>query len=132
MLCESEMRIYQDLFLDSAALNLHDYYSGLERIFSRIATVVDANLPAGVNWHQQLLMQMQHDIPDIRPPVISAHVAGTLDEFRRFRHVVRNIYAFQFDLAQVARLVALMINSFPQIRSEIQEFAQFLKQVGDG
>jgi hypothetical protein len=27
----------QDLFLDSVALNLHDFYTGLERIFTHIA-----------------------------------------------------------------------------------------------
>jgi hypothetical protein len=34
-----------DYYLDSVALNLHGFYSGLERIFVMIATVVDMNLP---------------------------------------------------------------------------------------
>ena len=28
----------EDLFLDSVALNIHDFYTGLERILSQIAT----------------------------------------------------------------------------------------------
>ena len=35
----------QDLFLDSIALNLHDFYTGLELIFSKVATLVDTNMP---------------------------------------------------------------------------------------
>jgi hypothetical protein len=35
----------QDLYLDSAALNLHDFYAGLERIFRQIAATVDQSVP---------------------------------------------------------------------------------------
>ena len=54
----------QDLYIDSAALNLHDFYAGLERIFHQIATTIDGNLPVGREWHRDLLHQMQIDLPD--------------------------------------------------------------------
>ncbi|MBS3968001.1 MAG: hypothetical protein KGZ60_13685 [Truepera sp.] len=41
-----------DLYLDSVALNLHDFYGGLERIFRHIATGVDQSLPGGPEWHR--------------------------------------------------------------------------------
>lgn len=34
-----------DLYIDSASLNLHDVYSGFERIFRQIAATVDDNVP---------------------------------------------------------------------------------------
>ena len=55
-------------------------------------------MPQGFNWHQVLLEQMTNEIPDIRPAVISEVTYEALDEYRGFRHVVRNIYAFQLDL----------------------------------
>jgi hypothetical protein len=122
----------QDLYVDSAALNLHDFYAGLERIFHQIATTVDGNLPTGQEWHRDLLQQMQADVPDLRLPVLSAEVAQALDEFLRFRHVVRNIYAFQFDPEQVARLVQLMPPVFHQAQTELLAFAEFLEQVSNG
>ena len=61
----------QDLFLDSIALSLHDFYTGLELIFSKIATVVDANMPAGREWHRDLLIQMGLELSATRPPVLS-------------------------------------------------------------
>lgn len=120
----------QDLYIDSAALNLHDFYAGLERIFQQIATTIDGNLPGGGEWHRDLLHQMQADLPDLRPPVLSAETAQALDEFLRFRHVVRNIYAFQFDRERVARLVQLMPSAFQQAQTELFTFAEFLEQVG--
>jgi hypothetical protein len=120
----------QDLYLDSAALNLHDFYSGLERVFYQIATTVDGNLPAGREWHRDLLHQMQADLPDLRPPVLSPEVRQAIDEFLRFRHVVRNIYAFQFDPNGLERLVQLLPSTFQQARVELLAFADFLEQVG--
>ena len=87
----------QDLYIDAAALNLHDFYSGLERIFYQIATTVDGNLPNDREWHRDLLQQMQTDLPDWRHPVLSAEVGQAIDGFLRFRHVVRNVHAIQFD-----------------------------------
>ena len=44
-----------DYYLDSVALNLHGFYSGLERIFKKIAASVDESVPEGANWHKELL-----------------------------------------------------------------------------
>lgn len=55
---------------------------------------MDGNIPSGHNWHQELLQQMHMEISDLRPAVLSAEAMKMLDEFLRFRHVVRNIYAF--------------------------------------
>ncbi len=57
-----------DFYLDGVALNLHGFYSGLERIFERIATSIDNVVPSGANWHQELLEQISIEVIDIRPP----------------------------------------------------------------
>jgi hypothetical protein len=120
----------QDLYIDSAALNLHDFYAGLERIFQQIGATVDGNIPAGSNWHRELLKQMEADLPDVRPPVLSVTTAETLDEFLRFRHVLRNVYAFQFDPERVARLVKQMRPAWMHVQQELSAFAVLLEQVG--
>jgi hypothetical protein len=60
-----------DLYIDSASLNLHDVYSGLERVFKQIAATVDGNVPSSPEWHRELLEQMGLDLPQVRPPVLS-------------------------------------------------------------
>jgi hypothetical protein len=120
----------QDLLIDSAALNLHDLYSGLERIFQQIAATVDGCLPAGPEWHRELLQQMRVDLPKLCPPVMSDEIAGTLEEYLRFRHVVRNVYTFTFDPDQIARLVNKVRTIFAQVQNELEVFARFLEMVG--
>ena len=46
----------------------------------------------GKQWHRDLLIQMSLDISQTRPKIISQETVTNLDEYRRFRHVVRNVY----------------------------------------
>ena len=70
---------------------------GLERVLHHIAAMVDGSVPAGREWHRDLLRQMGIALPQVRPEVLSAGTIKALDEYLRFRHVVRNVYAFEFD-----------------------------------
>lgn len=115
-----------DFYLDSVALNLHGFYSGLERIFERLAETIDGSLPKGENWHQALLVQMSNEVTGIRPAVISQQTVKRLDEYRGFRHVVRNVYTFRFNEAKLEKLVLGARDAFMQARVEILAFADFL------
>ena len=118
-----------DLFLDSASLNLHDVYSGLERVFKQIAATVDGTVPTSAEWHRELLEQMGLDLPKVRPPVLTRKAIQSLDEYLRFRHVVRNVYTFSFDPERIGRLVNEMDAVFDRVKQELSGFADFLETV---
>ena len=109
------------------ALNLHGFYGGLERLFGRIAVVVDGSLPEGPHWHQALLKQMAEDLPGLRPAVLSSETAAKLDEYRAFRHVVRNLYTVAFQPERLKVLVGDVLPLFEQVRTELFAFATFLE-----
>jgi hypothetical protein len=119
--------VVQDLLLDSIALNLHDFYSGLERIFTHIASDVDQSVPTAHDWHRELLRQMTVELPGLRPPVLTAAMAADADEFLRFRHVVRHIYAFALDPEQVERLAGRLPATFHEIRTALLDHATLLE-----
>lgn len=119
----------QDFYLDSAALNLHDFYAGLERVFHHIAAHVDRSVPESGEWHRELLLQMGLEVPDVRPPVLSAELIRALDEYLRFRHVVRNVYTFAFDPERIERLAKRMRSSFDKVRTDLLTFADFLERL---
>ena len=118
----------QEIYLDSVALNLHGFYSGLERIFQLIARRVDENNPSGDLWHRDLLKQMSREQQHLRPAVISTNSFSALDELRRFRHLVRNVYAFNLLPEKVAPIVSNLSKSWPIIEAEVLAFADFLEQ----
>jgi hypothetical protein len=124
-------RSTDDPYLDSVALNLHSFYAGLERLFRVVAATVDGQVPTGEHWHQLLLEQMASEVSGVRPAVISDGTRQSRDEYRGFRHIVRNVYTFRFDPAKIQRLVENAPAAFAQAQAELLAFADFVDQQAD-
>ena len=62
---------------------------------------------------------------------MTAEAIQRLDEYLRFRHVVRNVYTFSFDPERIGRLVKELENVFEQVRQELSAFADFLEKVSE-
>lgn len=120
----------ESAYLDSVALNLHGFYSGLERLFELIARHVDRSLPTGETWHRDLLQQMAQDMTSVRPAVLSQDSALTLDEFRRFRYLVRSVYAISLAPEKMAGLMSALPTLWLTLRAELLAFADFLEALG--
>lgn len=127
--CTKETSEDQDVYLDSVALNLHGFYSGLERLFEMIAQRLDHSLPSSEVWHRDLLFQMGREIHSARPAVISQEHADRLDEFRRFRHLVRNVYTMNLMPDRMSKLISVLPNLWSQLRAESMAFADFTKDL---
>ena len=121
----------QDFLIDSVALNLHGFYSGLERIFELIARQIDQTMPVGDMWHRDLLKQMAEPVPELRPAVIGESSFRFLDEMRRFRHLVRNVYTFNLDPNKIDPLANALAETWPRLRLELLAFGEFLTELAD-
>ncbi len=120
----------ESAYLDSVALNLHGFYSGLERLFELIARHVDGLLPGGEMWHRDLLHRMTQEVDGIRPAVISQESGKVLDELRRFRHLVRNVYTMSLSPEKMAGLVSALPALWSTLQAELGAFADFLEAAG--
>ncbi len=119
-------------YLDGVALNLHSFYTGLERIFELVISEIDEAIPSGSNWHQALLRLAATDIPQLRPALISDATRNALDRYRGFRHVVRSIYSFELDKEQMVPLLSHLRAVFESAKVELTRFAEALRQSGTG
>jgi hypothetical protein len=72
---------------------------------------------------------MTIEVKGLRPQVLSDGAATALDEYLRFRHVVRNVYAFNLDPERVRQLTANVRAAFDLASTELQAFADFLEAV---
>jgi hypothetical protein len=75
---------------------LHDFSTGVEKIFRRIAARIDQDLPTGENWHIQLLQRMAVPVEGIRP------------RGREARNRSRRISPFSSSFSQYIRFRAQM------------------------
>lgn len=119
---------HDDYYLDGVALNLHGFYSGLEKIFEKIASKIDGAVPTAANWHQELLEQMSMEILDVRPAVISEDSRDMLVDYRGFRHVVRNVYTYHMNPEKMERLIEKIDSVLEKLSSELMTFATFLQE----
>ncbi len=72
---------------------------------------------------------MSAEIRDRRPAVISRETRACLDNYRGFRHVVRNIYTFNLDLLRLRDLVIGLPNCYASLIQDIHQFCDFLEQL---
>lgn len=115
--------------LESAALRLHNFYTGCERIFKLIASDINDFVPNSWDWHRRLLTQMSLEVEGIRPAVITESVRRDMEELLSFRHLVRNIYGHELEPKRVERLVKLAKKLFPKLDKEIKAFVSYLKNL---
>lgn len=116
------------LYNRAAGSILHDFYTGIEKIFCDIANKIDKGLPRQKDWHIRLLKSMAETKKN-RPEVISLELMEKLKEYLGFRHLFRNIYGMQLDWD---KLKILLIRIQGDLWLELKEqFDLFIKKIRD-
>jgi len=118
-----------NLDLRAAGSILHDFYNGVENIFRRVAQELNGGLPAGEDWHKQLLTDMSLDVKGVRPPLVSEDLKLKLQKYLGFRHIFRDVCGFHLEQEQIK----VMVKEFPRIlswlRREIAAFQEYLDKL---
>lgn len=112
---------------ESLALKLHNFYTGCERIFCKVADELNGGMPQSKDWHKRILRQMTLDVEGIRPSLISKKTESELVEYLGFRHVVRNIYGSEIRSDRIGYLVAQFPSVLKLFNKDIRKFITFLK-----
>lgn len=119
----------RSFFISSAALDLHGFYAGLERLFEHIARELDGSVPSGSTWHRDLLSQMTLEVSGLRLAVIQQATQKALTEYLEFRHVVRSVYTYDLEAESIEGLVGDLRSTFKLVQRDLLAFADFLDQL---
>ena len=109
------------------ASDIAEVYSGIERIFERIAREVDMQMPRRSRWHNDLLEQMAERQPE-RPPVISSNTLPKLKELLNFRHKVNNIYRYELIYEKAEEHAKPIGDLFATVSKELDTLIAFLTE----
>jgi len=110
---------------------LHDFYTGIERIFLRIAKEIDGKVPGGKDWHKALLVEMTKDLEKLRPPLITIEFSDKLEEYLRFRHLFRNVYGFVIEKERMKPLLEGFDDILEAVGKSVREFEKFIDELAD-
>jgi hypothetical protein len=108
---------------------LHDFYTGAEKVFQRIALEMEGGLPAGAEWHSELLARMATPVEDRRPAVISEELKDQLGEYLRFRHLFRYMYGFQLRWERCQVLLSVLPGIKREFERQLHIFLDFLRSL---
>ncbi len=119
-----------NIFYESLALKLHNFYTGCERIFQIVASELNGGLPSSYDWHRRLLTRMATQ-QDRHPALLTKKTAQGLGEYLAFRHVVRNIYGFELESQRVATLVRKYYQIWHSFDQDLRNFLSWLRSLAD-
>ena len=115
--------------VEASALRLHSFYTGVERMLLLISRVVNGGTPAqGEGWHRRLLERMAM-ATDTRPAVLNESTQQELQEFLRFRHLVRNLYTDELRPEPIQRLIEQLQSTWPKLETDIKGFQHWLTSI---
>jgi predicted nucleotidyltransferase len=112
--------------MHALASYLHQFYTGCERIFERIALSVDGGLPGGAYSHANLLAQMARALPGVRPAVLPEALWLRLQDYLAFRHFFRHAYGYTLEWAKLRPLVTSMPTTLADVQEHLRAFLEAL------
>jgi len=118
-------------FLAVVALELHHYYSALERCLERIILAFEGKLPGAPDWHRELLHLATLAVPDVRPGILSKAAERPLAELMRFRHFLRHAYAAELESGRLRVLASGLLEAHPQVTADLDAFQRHVRHAAD-
>jgi len=112
--------------LRAMATLLHEFYTGIESIFERIAVWLGEGRPRGEFWHTDLLNRMAETREGIRPAVIDEPLRARLEEYLKFRHFFRHAYGYTLEWHRMRWKVEYMAETLEMLRQQLTAFFEKL------
>ena len=117
--------------VEAAALRLHSFCRGVERMMLLVSRVVKSGTPSqGEGWHRRLLERMAM-ATESRPAVLREATQRELQEYLRFRHLVRNLYADELRAEPIQRLIEQLRQTWPELEADITGFQDWLTSIAN-
>jgi hypothetical protein len=118
--------------VEAAALRLHGFYTGVERALLLVSRVVNGGTPRqGEGWHRRLLERMAL-ATELRPAVLQERTQKRLQEYLRFRHLVRNLYADELRPEPIAILLRELPEVWESLEDDLEAFEAWAEAVAKG
>jgi len=115
--------------VEVAALRLHGFYTGVERALLLVSRAVNGGTPRqGEGWHRRLLERMAM-ATELRPAVLREDIQQRLQEYLRFRHLVRNLYADELRPEPIATLLRELPEVWESLEDDLEAFEAWAEAV---
>ncbi len=115
----------------AAALSLERAYTAVESILERITRTLEGSVPAGSDWHRQLLDGALLAIHKVRPALLGRESHEICDTLLRFRHFLRHAYGSDLDAGRVHQLIRQLSAGRPTLETDLDALETLLASMAD-
>lgn len=109
------------------AVGLHRWYSAVESMVERVERAF-GTMPAGADWHMELLVGATLEIPEVRPAILPPEPLGELRNVLKFRHFFRHAYAVDLDAERLLLVAADLEAAAGPVHGALRAFEGFLTE----
>lgn len=133
-------RLYQEIIaLDLScydkrfvfAMKNQQFYTAIEDLLKQIAKSFENHIDTMSNFHKELLLRMNMEIPKIRPQVISKESFTFLDKLRAFRHFVRHAYDCELEEKELFLIKKKLESEFSVFEKDLEDFRSFVHKLSN-
>jgi hypothetical protein len=106
---------------------LMSLYNGIENILKNLCKYHKVPLPKGEFYHIELLKLFSSSQDSILPELISENIRLEIHELRKFRHIVRQGYAFNFEWKRIKEGISSIHIIFQKFKQNLDNHIESLK-----
>jgi len=110
------------------AFQLERFYTAVEGLLARTLRTLDGDVPAGRDWHLDLLRAASVPIEGLRAAVLPSDVLPDLRELLGFRHYARHGYDTPPVTERVVDLAAVALRAHASLDPALAAFAASLRE----
>ena len=111
------------------AFRTQQFYTAIEDLFKQIAKSFENHIENMSNFHKELLVRINMEIPNVRPSVISKPSLLLLDKIRSFRHFVRHAYDVELDKKELELIQNRLKSEFRHVEKDLNHFRAYLQEL---
>lgn len=113
------------------AMKTQELYTALEDLFKQIAKSFENHIKNLAEFHKELLIRMNTEMPKMRPAVLSRTSMLFLNEVLSFRHFVRHAYGCPLDEKKLRELQTRLREEFALVDQDLRKFRKFILSLAE-
>jgi len=121
------VEIYDKRYL--FALKTQQFYTAIEDLFKQIAKAFENHIENMSNFHKEILIRMNTEVPKIRPFVISNSSLVFLDKVRAFRHFIQHAYDCELDEDEIELIQEKLTKEYFHVAKDLQNFRSYIQKL---
>jgi hypothetical protein len=122
-----DINLYDKRYVFS--LKTQQLYSSIEDLLKQIAKSFENHIDDLSQYHKEILIRMNTEIPQVRPKVLSDTSYLFLDKLRSFRHFIRHAYDCELDPEDLKKIQERLREGFSHLVDDIKHFETFVKRL---